>query len=254
MRVNLQINKSLIGPNRWISWEFGSNMKMFLIIQVQYSNKAVKLNKLESFLVGKSTKQQQIAVILYLLDLTGYRPGSQRDNLKESGRGISNLRGYHIKLLGENRAHFVFRGKKNILYDKTHEVKKGAYDLLAKFLSGAGTMLPHVTKNREQFKRMNAKRLVFNETVYSDLKLTLAKFGITPRDFRTYKTSTTFERKLDDLTDKWKEANPNADENEKLLKLKQFHTEAREVVRVELNHKTLKAGDSYIDPRIVVAW
>lgn len=189
----------------------------------------------------------------YLLDLTGYRVGSKVDDPKvevPSGKGIVNLQGSHIALLGDNKIRLIFSGKQNIEYDKIHEIKKSVYVLLEKFLSGAYTILAHLKMDPGKSGSMNAKRLVFNEMKYADLNF---ESGILPKDFRTYKASSVFEKELK-LMDEWKHSNPEADENEILEKSKQFYNKAREVVRKRLNHKYIKSADSYIDPRIVVAW
>lgn len=176
---------------------------------------------------------------MYLLDVTGYRPG--RYDVKDAnsgGVGIRTLHKQHIELLGEHEkiVFFNLSGKRNVPYRKRHAVTERAFELL------------------ETFRQNTPNNKVFYEVSYKDLTSYLERYSVTARVFRTYKGSSTFERVLNDRTENWIERNPRVDRETKETKLKQIYEEARTYVQDQLNHLSKESGDSYIDPRIAFAW
>lgn len=191
--------------------------------------------------------------------MTGCRPGSLGNDRKDdnpSGRGIANLRVGHITLFDDDHINLHFIAKRHSEYDKKHKVDTRVYKLLKKFLGDGGTMLRHVTTTSTQrCHKINAKRPVFNHVNYSDLEMHLdKKYGIKPRDFRTFRASNVFETELNDRANEWTRTNPDADEQTQITELTQIYGEARKKIKELLNHKDIKYGDNYIDPRIIVAW
>lgn len=181
------------------------------------------------------------------MDETGYRPGSQdvkkkddktnQQNEKndETGVGFRSVCMKHITSWNddEEKIHFYFIGKYRVLFDKDVKVDEKAYNIM---------------KNKWNNKRSGDDKM-FEKVKYHFLRDYLnTKYKITPKVFRTYKASSIFEKKLEELTKEW------IDRNGSKYELREVYDSARDHVKDELNHLHQKSGESYIDPRIIMAW
>lgn len=173
-------------------------------------------------------KRQQLGIITYLLDITAYRPGSQKG--KETGIGIGSMRIKHITFKTNNKIHFEFKGKYCVEYCEDHQVAKRVYDLMK---------IEKFDKNKDQ------EDLVFDMVKYEDIRNHLGKYGITPKMIRTYHATNLFRNIL--LKEE-EEIGMNSENAKNLI------SKAKCEVQKKLNHLHKKSGKSYIDPRIILAW
>lgn len=120
-------------------------------------------------LQSKNVEKRAVAAIIALIDLTGFRIGSE-DYAQEHGTyGISSLRVKHIKLFSNNKIVLNFVGKKSVKFENVKvQVSDSLYSVLEKFKSG---------------KSPNEKMFPVEE---DDVRDTLKPFGISPKDLRTY--------------------------------------------------------------------
>lgn len=178
-----------------------------------------KLEKVYIDLMDSKVKiENQLGVVLYLLDKTAYRVGSE-DN-KESGFGMRSLLQKHIKLDDTTRKiKFDFSGKDEVQYKKDHVVEEQVFSLMEGFYDN----------NKEKEIDPIFDKLKYNKV----LSFFKDNFQTIPTTIRTYHASICFEE---------------------TLKEKNSISEAKTEAQLLLNHQDQESLKYYIDPRIILAW
>jgi DNA topoisomerase-1 len=109
--------------------------------------KARKLNKnidtvrakYKELLSSDSKEKQQIGVVIYLLDIYGFRGGSEEDkdsDKEEDGIGVTTLPISSIKQITNNSIHLNFKGKSGIEFDEKIKIPANISELIKSFIEG----------------------------------------------------------------------------------------------------------------------
>jgi DNA topoisomerase-1 len=175
-------------------------------------------------LSSSSSETRQLATAVYLLDILAVRPGTDKDETKESDTlGLTTLKCNNIKFGEDNKVTFDFAGKSGVQFTKTKKLDATVYKNLKQLCSGkAGSA--------KIFPDIDATSL--NEY----LKTLLS--GLTAKVFRTYKAGSILQKELDKHI-------PGKDDamHEKKLMFDRANIE----VAKALNHKNMTSNDDKVD-------
>ena len=202
-------NESLIAAKKdYLKFEKARKLT-FIIDKIRKENN----KKLES----KNKKEQELAVVLWLIDKAAIRVGgTQKEKTKEAESadvvGATTLRREHIKLLGNDTIFLSFFGKDNVPYENEIKVTPRVYAILKKLITG---------------KSPDAKLFDVNARDINEYLKSFDK-SLSAKVFRTYHASKTFEDQL-----KSKNIDKNSSLEDKLV----AYTEANIDVAILCNHK-----------------
>lgn len=129
---------------------------------------------------SKSKDTRQLATAVYLLDKLAIRPGTEKDETKESAtKGLTTLECSNLNFLGDNKITFNFLGKSSITFDRTFKVDSKVYrNLQETCRTKSGQLFPNI-----------------NSTTLNTYLGTLMP-NLTSKVFRTWKASSTLEQIL----------------------------------------------------------
>jgi DNA topoisomerase-1 len=174
----------------------------------------------------KNPEKMQLATAVYLLDIIAVRPGTEKDETKESDTlGLTTLKCENIEFKGNNTIKIDFTGKSSIQFTKNIKVSDIVYKNLSSLCSGVKN------KKSQIFKDVNANSL--NEYLKTLLP------SLTAKVFRTYKACTTLQEELDKQAQELKESSV---EEKKL-----FFDRANIEVAKKLNHKNMTISPEKAD-------
>ena len=165
---------------------------------------------------------RMLATAVYLLDVLAIRPGTEKDDEKESGTlGLTTLKCENIKLSKGNTLTVDFTGKSSIQFTKTLEIRAEAYKNL---------------KDSCKSSKASADIFPFTSTTLNSYLKTLMD-GLSAKVFRTWKASSTLQQQLD-------EAEYKIDDPDYIKKCV-YNSVSVEVAKA-LNHKRMTNNDDRI--------
>lgn len=187
-------------------------------------------------LQSNDEKIRQRGIIIYLLDKSGYRIGTE----KYEGVGITTMCKKHVILFDETCSMYVqFYGKHHVLYTNTHKLEPLVYKLMKKLL-----------------QEKNHQDQVFDSDMANKVRERMKLYGsqIVPTSIRTFAASRMFDSILNEYTSAWIEYHPGSEQFCKEEALKFIFKHACREVQLHLNEKNQYSELSYIDPRIILKW
>ena len=169
-------------------------------------------------LSASSADKRQLATAVYLLDILAVRPGTEKDETKESDTlGLTTLKCENIKFSDNNKVTFDFAGKSGVPFKKKVTVSESVYKNLKQLCkSGTGEIFPQINSS----------------TLNDYLKELLS--DLTSKVFRTYKACSILQNELDNCI---------PDENDPVHEKKIMFDRANIEVAKALNHKNLVASE-----------
>jgi DNA topoisomerase-1 len=174
-------------------------------------------------LTSKDPDTRDAAAVLYLIDKTGFRPGSERETLGDKkAYGATTLTREHVTVDG-NQVHFSFTGKKGVQIDKTVEDAR-----LARLLR------PRLKREGPLFDASDASLRAYMQEHAP---------GFKPKDFRTHSGTAAALRAI--------KAMPTP-KNPK--EYKKAQREVAQIVAEHLGNTPAIALTSYIDPAAFSRW
>jgi len=175
-------------------------------------------------LSSSKSETRQLATAVYLLDVLAIRPGTEKNEEKESDTlGLTTLKCSNIKFDIGNHVTINFSGKSSIEFKKKFKVSSIVY----KNLQGS---CEEKDKKKELFPNVNATSLNgYLKTLLPDL---------TAKNFRTWKASSILQEELDENI-----PDPDTPTYEKKL----MYDRANIKVALELNHKKLGGSSDRVE-------
>lgn len=154
-------------------------------------------------LIHENKKYRQLATALYLIDKLALRVGNEKGKDKADTVGVSTLKVKNVKLLGNNTVKLDFLSKDSVRYHNTYQVDDD-----------------NVYKNLEEFTmNKNENDQLFDLISSGDINNYIVSYikNVTSRTFRTMNASYLFQKKLNEITKKYKNEKNNEKNKEKIL-------------------------------------
>lgn len=184
---------------------------------------------------SKDSALREVATAIYLLDVLAIRPGSDKDEEKESDTlGLTTLTYDTITFEANNHITLAFKGKSSIDFSKTFSVDPTVYKNLAE--------LQKLAQRRAKKSKNKKDAQLFINTSPSTLNSYLKEIvsGITAKVFRTSKASSILQEQLNEL-----KVNVNFDNTTKKI----MYNRANLEVAKALNHKKMTVNSTQV-PKI----
>ena len=175
-------------------------------------------------LKNSSSEIKQLSTAVYLLDILAIRPGTDKDEKKESDTlGLTTLKCENIKFGLDSTATFDFTGKSGVPFKKQVKLSEQVYKNLK-------TLCKDKPKTSKIFPDINSNTLNgYLKNILPDL---------TSKVFRTYKAGIILQEELD-------KQNPKKDDEMHQKKL--LFDKANVKVALALNHKNMASGDKKVE-------
>lgn len=154
-------------------------------------------------LIHEKKKYRQLATALYLIDKLALRVGNEKGKDKADTVGVSTLKVKNVKLLGNNTIKLDFLSKDSVRYYNTYQVDDD-----------------NVYKNLEEFTtNKNDNDQLFDLISSGDINNYIVSYikNVTSRTFRTMNASYLFQKKLNEITKKYKNEKNNEKNKDKIL-------------------------------------
>jgi len=236
-------------------------------------------------LSSSSNETRQLATAVYALDVIAIRPGTEKDETKESDTlGLTTLKCNNIKFGEDNKVTFDFAGKSGVPFKKKVKVSDIVYNNMKQLCSGkAGTakifpaidatslnnylkgILPGLTaKVFRTYKAGSILQKELDETIpeegapMHEKKLMFDRANIAVAKALNHKNMASSEGKIDKIQDKIKELDEKlknaSTEKQKAAAQKAIDLQEGKMEQAEGNIALSTSKTNYIDSRIVVAW
>ena len=238
-------------PPKWTRVEISSNPKSALqatgydekgrkqyLYSSTHSKKAAanKFSRIKEFdkrlpalrdKIKKDLQTNESAVVLYLIDQTGFRIGSDSDIIaKVKAYGVSTLQKQHVSTTGD-KVTFGFIGKKGVAINKTVE----------------DAVLARIIEQRSGGKARQDRLFSVTEGQVLHYLQTMAKRPFLIKDFRTWRGTATAIRVMKDI--------PAPTSKSGLKKAKNLVAKA---VAADLGNTPAVSLKSYIQPEVFAPW
>ena len=158
-----------------------------------------RINNLNIITPSNDNKVKQLAVCLYLIDLLAIRVGGEK-NTDESADtvGVTTLKFENVSLEEGYILKLHFLGKDSILYKNSVQIDTDVFDNMVKF-----------TKNKKKGDQVFD---LINSNMLNDYLKEMMD-GLTAKIFRTYNSSTLFQREIDKIDQKYMDYNKSDKED-----------------------------------------
>lgn len=188
---------------RMSKFKMNSDLEKFELAR-NLKNKINTIRKTNAtILTHEKKKYRQLATALYLIDKLALRVGNEKGKDKADTVGVSTLKVKNIKLLGNNTIKLDFLSKDSVRYYNTYQVDD-----------------ENVYKNLEEFKvNKNDNDQLFDLISSNDINNYIVSYikNVTSRTFRTMNASYLFQKKLNEITKKYKNEKNNEKNKDKIL-------------------------------------
>jgi DNA topoisomerase I len=236
-------------------------------------------------LTSSSMETKQLATAVYLLDVLAVRPGTDKDETKESDTlGLTTLKCNNIRFGEDGKITFDFAGKSGVQFTKTKRLDATVYKNLKKLCSGkAGTakifpdinatslngylktLMPGLTakvfrtyKANSVLQRELDKHIPEKDDAMHEKKLMFDRANIEVAKALNHKNMTSSEAKVEKIRDKIKELEEKKKKSttpkQKAAAQKSIDLQEGKLEQASGNIATSTSRVNYIDARIVVAW